>query len=347
MVRFTRDRAAAAARFILRTMLFAACVLAAGAVIGIGFREDNALDPSTSSTIEDVDAAFYQFTLSADETRAFCRSHRKQIDVRETASGKLLSSLDFRGHCPIAMSHAAKEDALLATVRDTHSRECSLVLWTGSPGGCRPQLIVRDDTLAECAISPDGSVAVSGHTDGAMTVWATVGGRRLRRIAAHAGAVHRLFFSPDGRRVLSADDTTGVVWDIETGGAIARFAGPRLQFRFAAFSPDGKRIVAASADESRLRLWDVGGAAQLWEVDLKWLLTAVAYSPDGRTVVAGTGGDVSLWDVETRRCLRRFSTADGVVRCLAFSSDGKRLYAASAPGGLERWEMDDATETND
>lgn len=348
MFRFIRVRPLPGPRQILRTILFVACVLAAGAIIAIRLPEDQGFGRSASSENEDVDAAIYQFALSADETRAFCRSHRKRIDVRDSASGKLIGSLDSRGDWVFAMSCAANENALLVVVCDSQSTECSLVLWTGPPGELRPHLIVRDRTLRKCAISPDGSTAVSGHTDGTVTVWATAGGRRLRRIDAHAGAVHSLFFSPDGRRVFSADRTEGSVWDIDTGGAVAKLAGPRFRFRFAAFSPDGGRVVAASPWESTLRLWDVASAAEVWQLDLQSRLTAVAFSPDGKTVAAGTGNDVSLWDVETRRCLRRFSPRNECVRCLVFSSDGRRLYAACAPGGLEHWEIDDdTTETND
>jgi WD40 repeat protein len=62
----------------------------------------------------------------------------------------------------------------------------------------------------------------------------------------------------------------------------------------------------------------------------------VAFSPDGRRVLAGgLNYTVGLWEVDTGKELKRFESAGAdryaPVNCLAFSPDGRR--ALSAHGG--------------
>ena len=66
-------------------------------------------------------------------------------------------------------------------------------------------------------------------------------------------------------------------------------------------------------------------------------VNAVAFSPDGKQVATGDyTGDVALWDVETHQVIERHlksddSTrlADGAVRAITFSADGRHLAVSS------------------
>jgi WD40 repeat protein len=68
---------------------------------------------------------------------------------------------------------------------------------------------------------------------------------------------------------------------------------------------------------------------------------AVAFSPDGRTVLTGTGGAVGkkneearLWDARTGQLLGEPLPHDQWVVAVAFSPDGKTILAGSAPSQL-------------
>ena len=54
-------------------------------------------------------------------------------------------------------------------------------------------------------------------------------------------------------------------------------------------------------------------------------VTAVAFSPDGATLAAGTYDEIRLIDPATREAKGTLKTRNGYVRDLAFSSDGARL----------------------
>jgi len=60
---------------------------------------------------------------------------------------------------------------------------------------------------------------------------------------------------------------------------------------------------------------------------------SLAFSPDGKTLAAGSYQTVQLWDVETRMAGRKLAGHAGPVRCVAWSADGKQLAAGGGKPG--------------
>jgi RNA polymerase sigma factor (sigma-70 family) len=208
------------------------------------------------------------------------------------------------------------------------------------------------EDVAVFALSPDGKrlVTAAGST---VVVWDVETGQERCRFEAHAGAVHGIAFTPDGKAVVSdADDSVIRLWDAATGKELRRFEGhagvTETVGKFGeaitqngvyslAFTPDGKTLVSRGADRT-IRVWEVATGKELRRIEGLPGWPSLAVSPGGKTL-AGVVSDsskgpseVRLWDVATGNELRRLSR-EGVLSCVAFSPDGKLLAAGWGANG--------------
>lgn len=62
---------------------------------------------------------------------------------------------------------------------------------------------------------------------------------------------------------------------------------------------------------------------------------SVAFSPDGKTLAAGSYRQVQLWDLATKSVARTLTGHAGPVRSLAWSPDGKQLAAGGGRPGVQ------------
>src|SRR5262249_52017815 len=69
-------------------------------------------------------------------------------------------------------------------------------------------------------------------------------------------------------------------------------------------------------------------------------VNAVAFSPDGRTVLSGSGDHtIKLWDVATGKLVRTFEGHSGTVSSVAFSPDGRTILSGSWDASVRVWSL--------
>ena len=106
------------------------------------------------------------------------------------------------------------------------------------------------------------------------------------------------------------------------------------------------RTAAAADDEAARRVALANLSAwRRQQLELKQVfshggtVTAVAFSPDGKTLLTGSGdGTARLWDVATGRPLGLPMEHSGIVRCVAFSPDGKTIVTGSFDQTARLWD---------
>jgi WD40 repeat protein len=164
---------------------------------------------------------------------------------------------------------------------------------------------------------------------------------RLAAQSREAGEQHpdlALLLALEAQRLDDSVDTRGALLGaLEHGSRIrAWLQGFPSNVNASAFSPDGELLATLTAEETTL--WDTAtwrpvGAPLRSERGADGL----AFSPAGRTLaIAGGAGHVELWDVASRRRLRRLADPGAVagqegLSAIAFSPDG----AIVAAGGLD------------
>jgi WD40 repeat protein/serine/threonine protein kinase len=159
-----------------------------------------------------------------------------------------------------------------------------LVDLTGKP--VSPPDFPRFPDRGYAALSPDGRTAVAVSPAGGRDFFNLTDASRhfVSRLGISNDSV--LTLSPDGRWFIEGSTDGGLQdWDTSTGEVRHRycFAGPGI---FAlAVSPDGKTL--ASADSAgAVRLWSTESGLELFQLQTKGQVHALAFAGDGRSLAA-------------------------------------------------------------
>jgi WD40 repeat protein/tRNA A-37 threonylcarbamoyl transferase component Bud32 len=149
---------------------------------------------------------------------------------------------------------------------------------------------------------------------------------------------HGVALSPDGKCVagnvgISLD--TVVICDVRTGSELRVLKGLKWPLTVA-FSPNGDRVAGGG---SGIIIWDTTTGAAIKTIDQRGdPVHAIAFSPDGKRIIAGTRqGRVVIWDVQTGDQLMTLVEGEGFVQSVAYSPDGDRILTSGRKGGLKLW----------
>jgi WD40 repeat protein/serine/threonine protein kinase len=224
-------------------------------------------------------------------------------------------------------------------------------LWNAEAGG-EPLRSFPETRFAVPALSfsPDASRLAAASFDRRVDVWDTTTGERVHQLPHSGRVVLAVAYSPDGRLIVSTgEDKTVHVWEAESGREVLGLRGHALPCGCVAFSPDGLRLASASMDGT-IRVWDatplraherqesstteLGG--EIWSL-------AIHPKDQKKIALAGIGNPAKVWDVETHQVTARSVGLTGVVFCVAWHPDGKRLAIAGGNGDqftVEVWSPD-------
>jgi WD40 repeat protein len=291
------------------------------------------------------------------------------VHLWDAATSKLLRRFgDLRDTTHRSLAYSA--DGRLAAMRFQREEHEAVYLWDTTKGRLLKTLPVarlyyygsRDWQLPDTvALTADGkTLAVSefdGKGDDQVRLIDTATGADRHVIRISQGPFYCFAFSVDGKTIFIAGaDKKIQLCDVATGEVHRQFDTPYTAGRIVP-APDGKRLattefisaMSASRWGKVVTLWDIASGKQSWHLDHKeYGANAIAFTPDGRTVVTSNYGGTRLtpanlypgtwtlgstiWcDAATGKELARRNLSATAPQLLAFSPDGKTLATATGP----------------
>jgi WD40 repeat protein len=208
--------------------------------------------------------------------------------------------------------------------------------------------------VGAAAWSPVGKLLATAGAEHNVKVWDAATGAEVRTLRGHGAPVALVWWSADGRRLISASSGNPSrikVWDPTTGAEVLALQSSQLYLRndfarLAALTPDGRYLAAVGFGEAHdpaaagyfTRVWDVASGKRVLQLRDGGHM-AVALSADGRRLVtASQANGLQVWDAADGKEVCRLED-QGANRAsysqltMAPSPDGRRLAVHDHPGG--------------
>jgi eukaryotic-like serine/threonine-protein kinase len=161
-----------------------------------------------------------------------------------------------------------------------------------------------------------------------------------------------LAFAKDGRTLVTSTSSGSkgqiTLWRMPEGTKLASYPSAQcLPFSSRSFSGTADLSLAVYAygppSSQRIRVLDLRDGKELWTaVAAQEYVSALAFSPDGKTLVSAGGiavSEIRLWDVATGNEIGQLEGHGSWVGSLVFWPDGKKLASSSADQTIRIWEV--------
>ncbi len=224
-----------------------------------------------------------------------------------------------------------------AHVRGSYGRRY-VEVWNISTG--ERILTLDENGTYSFALSPDGTILVTGDEYGKLSPWDVSTGKRTVYLNEQRDRndVVKLLFSPDGKTLVSVsrygwyDSVTIDLLDTDTWSRTSTISIHEqwiLALKLAqslSFSPDSSTLAVANQLQG-IDLRDVStGEIKRTLVGHKGGVYSTSFSPDGKTLASGSAdGTVRLWDVATGDLKSTIEGRTDTINRVLFSPDGKTL----------------------
>ncbi len=288
-------------------------------------------------------------------------------------TGDRISKLSFS---PDGQILAAGKDLRFNVTYEGSSFDMAISVWNVSTMETLHVLHGHTTAVNWLPISPNGELLASSDSDCKLKIWDLSSGELLKSVK-EPGCNSE--FSPDGKYLLIAGDSSGVklmdAASLEIVNSLPQIGGMT-------FSPDGKTLIFTRVGKTVFidmeSLQPVKTFEETVEGDLqfdsngrllaiegRWLdpirvidfesknlistivpdnppITVSAFSPRGLLATGSQGGTVSVWDWETGALLREIqANPSDEITSLAFNPDGSLLAVGDDSGIVTLWDVSD------
>jgi len=193
--------------------------------------------------------------------------------------------------------------------------------------------------IASLAFSPDSQFVATGSTDGTVTIWSADTGELAAQSAPIEGAIHKVVFSSNGRRLLSLAPTGVRIHDARSGETAPHIFDHEGRALDADFAPDSRTVMTGGSDRMA-RVWDSVTGRLLGSLSHDDEVRRVLFSPDRRYLFTATSSSGHLWrDPTFQKQLPTFSHGGNLLTSI-FSPSGRQMLILTEDGAVRLFDLE-------
>jgi len=213
----------------------------------------------------------------------------------------------------------------------------TLRLW-GADGTSGPVLRGHTRDIVCVEWDPTSQYFASVSDDRTVRIW-NRDGQSKQVFRMPNNEQRALAWSPDGKQLAVVGRYSVQVLDASDGTVVSTLGGDAyLQFSALDWKPDSQRLVTIGRD-GMIRIWSTDGASSsAWRG--KYRGTAVAWSPDGDWIAAGSYRPIIQFWKENGTAGPICQGHRNFIESLSWHPSGKRLASASRDGSVRLWDLD-------
>lgn len=263
---------------------------------------------------------------------------QRQVLLYNTDSLQLVGVLPFDHGQPETLSFHPSGKYLLAG-GGIGGKSGTTVTWEVETG--KPVLRAGkdfDSVIAASLRSDLGGVSLGGPGK-RVKLWDTGSDEQLVSIKKHTDWVTQLAYSHDGVLLASGGRGGGVyVWEADTGNEFHNLRGHKAGITGVAWRSDSNLMASASEDGTIL-VWEMNNGKQVKKIAAhSGGVLSLDWTKNGHLVSSGRDHKVKLWKPDFNQ-LKELPVAKSLITQVAFSHDGKRVFAASWSGKITVWDV--------
>ncbi|MET8989952.1 AAA family ATPase [Nonomuraea wenchangensis] len=281
-------------------------------------------------------------------------------------------SLDHKGRIVLALAFDATGQSLVSVdidglVRTWRTSDATLLktsktavtAWPPTPGTSTTDLRIRplnsnttvsgDNMVIDIGpdrpfylVSVDATLLLAKYPRKPARIWSMRAGDLVEpRTLNDSEMITAAAFSHDGSMLATGTPEGVSLWSTASGQPMEKsFEALKESPDALAFDLRGERL-AVAVGEKKLSLFTLSSGEEQEIGDDVGYVSALSFSPDGRSLAAGSwGGTCVLWDLTSLESGQRYLVGHtSLINAITFTPDGRRAISASKDGSARIWNV--------